>query len=79
MKFIKRKLDAFFARGRNKDIFILASVILVLVIAVCGDGFADIAKRKFWFNFWAVAQVIAIVGSVGGWIYLWTTQDKTKK
>ena len=63
----------------KKDYLIVATVVLAGIIVVLGQVFSDAATRPFWWKFWNVFQVICLIGIVGGWVYLWTTQDKDKK
>lgn len=59
-----------------KDAVLVLGVILVGLLAVSADGFSDLANKKFWWNFWSVIHVAAIVACVAGWIYL-KNKDKS--
>ncbi len=53
-----------------KDWCIVAAVALTAFLAVSADGFSDLANKAFWWNFWSIIHVAAIIACVGGWIYL---------
>ncbi len=59
-----------------KDWLLVAAVVLVGLLAVSADGFSDLANKRFWWNFWSVVHVVAIVACVGGWLYLWNKDRK---
>lgn len=61
----------------KKDLFLVIAVVLVGLLAVSGDGFSDLANKKFWWNFWSILHILAIITFVGGWIYL-KSKDKSK-
>jgi membrane associated rhomboid family serine protease len=60
---------------KYKDVLLVVGVVLVAFIAMGGDGLADLANKKFWWSFWSVANVVAIIACFGGWFYLWK-QDR---
>lgn len=53
-----------------KDWCLVAAVVLTGILAVSADGFSDLANKAFWWNFWSIIHVAAIVAFVGGWFYL---------
>lgn len=53
-----------------KDSLITLAVILVGILAVSSDGFSDFAKKKGWWIFWEVVEVLSIVACVAGWLFL---------
>lgn len=58
-----------FVKKYPKDLCITIAVILIGFLAVSADGFSDFAETKFWWNFWSVVHVVAILTFVGGWVY----------
>jgi len=63
----------------KKDYLLLFIVVSVLFMAVNGDGFSDLAKKKFWWNAWSVIWILSIIASVLGWIYLWNKDKKANR
>lgn len=61
-----------------KDTLITVAVILVGILAVSSDGFSDIAKKKGWWMFWEVIEVLSIIACVAGWLFL-NKKDKDFK
>ena len=62
----------------KKDWLILVSVVLLLLMAVMGGHFADVANKPGWWNFWQGFQWFAIVVIIIGWVYAWVTQNDTR-
>ena len=59
----------------TKDILKVASAVLLATVAVMGWHWTDTANRTFWWNFWLVAAIVALVGCIAGWVYL-SNRDK---
>lgn len=53
-----------------KDGLLVFLAFTLMFFAVSGDGFADLANKAFWWNFWNVACVVGWLGTFGGWLYL---------
>ena len=53
-----------------KDTLVAVGIIVFIVTAVLAWDWYDNADTKFWQNTWLVAGVVALVGCVGGWLYL---------
>lgn len=60
-----------FIKKYKKDLLLTLVFGGLAFMAVAGDGFSDLAKTKFWWNFWSVAGVVGWVVCLGGWLYLW--------
>lgn len=60
-----------------KDTLLVAAVVLIGFLAVSADGFSDLANKAFWWNFWSIVHVAAILFCVIGWLILYT-KDKRK-
>lgn len=50
-----------------KDAMKVAGVVILGLLAVSADGFSDYAKTKFWWSFWGIVQILAVVGWVVGY------------
>ena len=59
-----------------KDVLFVVGCFLAVLVAVMAWHWEDTANTKFWWSFWPVAGVIAIIGCFAGWLYL---NSKTKK
>lgn len=59
-----------FIKKYKKDLLITIAIVLAIVTAVLGWDWSDNADTPFWWNFWIVASIVAILACVGGWLYL---------
>lgn len=66
---MKKIIEAIKNYKYKKDLLLVAIVVLAGFMALGGIG--DYSKTKFWWTFWDVAQVVSLVGLIGGWIYLY--------
>ena len=57
-------------RKYPKDTLSTFTVILVGLLAVSSDGFSDFAKKKGWWIFWEVVEVVSLLACIIGWLYL---------
>lgn len=53
----------------KKDIAIVAGVVLIGLLAVSGEGLSDLANKPFWWKFWSVTGIAALLTWIGGWVY----------
>ena len=58
-------------------LFALLTIFLV-IIAVMGWHWSDLANTPFWWNFWVIASIASIVTLVVMWVIAWTGQNKRK-
>lgn len=61
---------------RTKDILLLVSAFLLVIIAVMGWHWTDTANTSFWWNFWIVAAIVSFIACLVGWIII---NNKMKK
>lgn len=61
----------------KKAILAILTVALVIV-AVMGWVWTDYAETKFWWTFWEVAAIAAVVILVVGWAILWNSSGKKR-
>lgn len=59
-----------------KSWLLLVTVLFIGIIAVMGGHFSDAATKPFWWNFWIVVQVLAIVLILAGWCFAWFGQKR---
>jgi protein-S-isoprenylcysteine O-methyltransferase Ste14 len=61
-----------------KGILLVAVIAIAGVLAVSGDGFADLSHHAFWWHFWAIIGIVCLVGLVVAWAYAWNSQRTDK-
>jgi len=66
---MKKIIDAIKNYKYKRDLLLVIIVVFAGFVAL--GGIADYAKTKFWWTFWDVAQIVCLVGLIGGWIYLY--------
>lgn len=60
----------------TKEIAFGVLAVILVVVAVMGWHWTDVAETKFWWNFWVVAAIVSGIGFISIVIYLFNSQNK---
>lgn len=63
---------------KPKFFLYLFFTVALLIVAVMGWHWSDVADTKFWWVFWEVASYISIVALIIMWVIAWTGQNKKR-
>lgn len=59
-----------------KDMLIVFAALIVGFLAVSGDGFSDLANRKFWQSAWGIVGIVCLIAWVTGIALLWNSEKR---
>lgn len=66
-------------RKYPKDTMKVIAAILIGVLAVSSDGFSDLARKAFWWNFWTIVQILAALTWIIVWVAIKKRQDEQNR
>lgn len=67
-----------FLKKNGKAIGFVSLAILLLVVAVMGWHWTEVARQPFWWSFWVVAAILSLIGFIALMFKFGSTKKNNK-